>query len=150
MINTIKGFSIVNEAEADVFLEFSCFSYDPTDVGNLISGYSAFSKSTLKEVKVLVTQSSPILVTPWTVAWQAPLSMGFSRQEYWSGLTFSSPGVLPNQEWNPDLLHCRQFLYLLSYEGSPSGSSWFMYCWSLAWRIFSFTLLVCEMSGIVQ
>ena len=42
-----KGFSIVSEAEVDVFLEFSCFFYDPTDVGNLISGSSAFSKSSL-------------------------------------------------------------------------------------------------------
>ena len=42
-----KGFSVVNEAEEDVFLEFSCFFYDPTDVDNLISGSSAFSKSSL-------------------------------------------------------------------------------------------------------
>ena len=41
-IYTVKGFSIVNEAEVDVFLEFSSFSFDPTDVGNLISGSSAF------------------------------------------------------------------------------------------------------------
>ena len=47
MIHSVKGFSIVNEAETDVFLEFSCFFYDPTDVGNLISGSSAFSKSSL-------------------------------------------------------------------------------------------------------
>ena len=47
VIHTVKGFSIVNEAEVDVFLEFSCFFYDPTDVGNLISGSSAFSKSRL-------------------------------------------------------------------------------------------------------
>ena len=47
VIHTVKGFSIVNEAEVDVFLKFSCFSYDPTDVGNLISGSSAFSKSSL-------------------------------------------------------------------------------------------------------
>ena len=45
LIQTVKGFGIVNEAEVDVFLEFSCFFYDPTDVGNLISGSSAFSKS---------------------------------------------------------------------------------------------------------
>ena len=44
MIHTVKGFSVVSEAEVDVFLEFSCFFYDPTDVGNLISGSSAFSK----------------------------------------------------------------------------------------------------------
>ena len=45
MIHTVKGFSVINEA--DVFLKFSCFFYDPTDVGNLISGSSAFSKSSL-------------------------------------------------------------------------------------------------------
>ena len=45
VIHTVKGFSIVNEAEEDVFLEFSCFFFDPLDVGNLISGSSAFSTS---------------------------------------------------------------------------------------------------------
>ena len=45
VIHTVKGFSVVNKAEVDVFLEFSCFFYDPVDVGNLISGSSAFSKS---------------------------------------------------------------------------------------------------------
>ena len=44
---TVKGFSVVSEAEVDVFLEFSRFFYDLTGVGNLISGSSAFSKSTL-------------------------------------------------------------------------------------------------------
>ena len=44
MIHTVKGFSVVNEAEVDVFLKFPCFLYDPTNVGNLISGSSAFSK----------------------------------------------------------------------------------------------------------
>ena len=47
MIHTVKGFSIVNEAEVGVFLQFSCFIYDPVDAGNLISGSSAFSKSDL-------------------------------------------------------------------------------------------------------
>ena len=45
VIYTVKGFSIVNEAEVDVFLEFSCFFYDPVDVGNSIFDSSAFSKS---------------------------------------------------------------------------------------------------------
>ena len=44
MIHTVKGFGIVNKAEIDVFLEFSCFFDDPVDVGNLISGSSAFLK----------------------------------------------------------------------------------------------------------
>ena len=47
VIHTVKGFGIVNKAEADVFLELSCFFDDPTDVGNLISGSSAFSKLSL-------------------------------------------------------------------------------------------------------
>ena len=47
VIHTVKGFSIVNEAEVDVFLELCCFFCDPTDVGNLISGSSAFSKFSL-------------------------------------------------------------------------------------------------------
>ena len=47
MIHTVKGFSVVNEAEVDVFLEFPCFLYDSVDAGNLISGLSAFSKSSL-------------------------------------------------------------------------------------------------------
>ena len=47
MIHTVKGFSIVNETDVVVFLEFSCFFYDPMDVGNLISGSSDFSKSSL-------------------------------------------------------------------------------------------------------
>ena len=78
---TVEGFGVVNKAETDVFLELSCFFDDPADVGNLISGSSAFSKIS-------------------------------------SSLT--------------------------------SGSSQFTYCWSLAWRILSITLLVCEMSAIVQ
>ena len=47
MIHTVKGFSIVNETEVNVFLEFPCF-YDPVNAGNLTSGFSAFSKSSLK------------------------------------------------------------------------------------------------------
>ena len=47
VIHTVKGFGIVNKAEIDVFLELSCFFHDPADVGSLISGSSAFSKSTL-------------------------------------------------------------------------------------------------------
>ena len=80
MIHTVKGFGIVDKAEIDVFLELSCFSDDPIDVGNLISGSSAFSKSSLN---------------------------------IWNNL-------------------------------------WLTNCWSLAWRILSITLLVCEMSAIVR
>ena len=47
VIHRVKGFGVVNEADVDVFLEFSCFIYDPADVGNLISGSSAFSKTSV-------------------------------------------------------------------------------------------------------
>ena len=47
VIHTVKGFGIVNKAEIDVFLELSCFFYDPADVGNLVSGSSALSKTSL-------------------------------------------------------------------------------------------------------
>ena len=69
-----------------------------------------------------------LFVTPWTVAYQAPPSMGFSRQEYWSGLLFPSPRDLPNpgiEPGSPSL----QMLYRLSHQGS---------------------LLACEMSAIVR
>ena len=78
VIHTVKNFGIVNEAEVDVFLEFSCFFYDPADVVNLISGSSDLSKK-------------------------------------------SSLNICPQ----------------------------FMYFWSLAWRILSITLVVCEMHAVV-
>ena len=78
VIHTVKGFSIVNEAEADVFLEFPCFLHDPAYVDNLICESSAFYK--------------------------------------------------PN-------------LYIWNFS---------TYCWSLAWRILSITLLSCEMSATLQ
>ena len=54
VIHTVKGFGIVNKAEIDVFLELSCFFDDPADVGNLISGSSGFSKSSLNIWKSMV------------------------------------------------------------------------------------------------
>ena len=59
-----------------------------------------------------------LFATPWTVAYHAPASVGFSRQEYWSGLPFPSPGDLLTQRSNPGLPHCRQTLYYLSHQGS--------------------------------
>ena len=54
VVHIIKGLGIVNKEEVDIFLEFSCFFYDPTDVGNFISGSSAFSKSNLDIWKLIV------------------------------------------------------------------------------------------------
>ena len=67
-------------------------------VGHLWLSYSEFA------------QSCPTLCDP-TDSSQAPPSMGFSRQEYWSGVPFPSPGDLPDQGSNLGLLHCRQTLY---------------------------------------
>ena len=67
-------------------------------------------------VKVLVTQSC-LTVTPWATARQAPLSMEFSRQEYWSGLPFPSPGDLPN----PGIEHGSPALQADSLPSEPPG-----------------------------
>ena len=155
MIHTVKCFSVVNETEVDVFLEFSHFLCDPANVGNLISGSSAFSKPSLNtwkfsvhtmlkaslkdfehyfasmwsEVKSL--SRVRLFATPWNVAYQAPPSMGFSRHECWSGLPFPSPGDLPDPEIEPRSL-ALQADALLS---EPPGK---------------LPLLACEMSAIVQ
>ena len=64
----------------------------------------------LQSMKVRVKSHCRVrlLVTPRTTAYQAPRSMGFSRQEYWSGLPFPSPGDLLTQGLKPGLLHCRR------------------------------------------
>ena len=82
-----------------IILRLICFFHC---VSICIDGSKAIvDKSAATLIKVesgggLVTQLCPILATPWTVTHLAPLSMGFSRQEYWSGLPFPSPGDLPD------------------------------------------------------
>ena len=68
----------------------------------------------------VVTKSCPTLVTPWTVACQAPLSMGFSRQEYRSGLPFPSPGDLPHPGIEPVSLMPPEF----SGEYFTTSTTW--------------------------
>ena len=65
VIHTVKGFGVVNKAEVNVFLELSCFFYDPTDVGNLISASSAFSKSSLNIWKISVHLSGSSSLRAW-------------------------------------------------------------------------------------
>ena len=71
------------------------------------------------KVKVKSLSRVQLLATPWTAASQAPPSMGFSRQEYWSGLLFFFQGIFPTQRLNLGLPHCRRMLYPLSHQGSP-------------------------------
>ena len=80
----------------------------------------------------LVAKSCPTLATPWTVACQAPLSMGFSRQEYWSGLKFPSPGDLPNPGIEPRSSALQADSYQMSYKESPYIYT-FLYIWGLPW-----------------
>ena len=61
-----------------------------------------------------------LFATPWTATHHVPLSMGFSRQEYCSGLPFPPLGIFPTQGSNPGLLRCRWVLYRLSQQGGPS------------------------------
>ena len=64
-----------------------------------------------------------LYVTPWIVAHQASLSMGFSRQEYWSGLPFPSQRIFPTEGWNPSLLHWRADSSLSEPPGRPQQST---------------------------
>ena len=87
----------------------------------------SFSSAWNWKVKVKSFSHVWLLVTPWTAAYQAPPSMGFSRQEYWSGVPSPSPGDLlrdpgipETQGSNLGLLHCRQMLYHLEPPGKSS------------------------------
>ena len=62
-----------------------------------------------------------LFATPWTVAYQAPLSMGFSRQEYWSGLSFPSPGIFPVQGLNLPLALTGGFFTASATWEAPEG-----------------------------
>ena len=79
----------------------------------------SFSNAWKWKVKLKSLSHVWLFATSWIEAYQAPLSMEFSRQEYWSGLPFPSPEDLPDQELNPGLLRCRPILYHLSHQGSP-------------------------------
>ena len=90
-------------------------------LGFLICGVSWLEISHC--VCVCVSQSCPNSATAWTAAHQAPLSVKFSRQEYWSGLPFSSPGHLPNSGFKPRSPALQAILYCLShlFRRKPDG-----------------------------
>ena len=121
VIHTLKAFSVVSEAEVDVFLEFPCFFDDPaaaaakslqlcptlcdpingsppsSPVPGILQARTlewvaiSFSNAWKWKLKVKSLSRVWLLATPWTAAYQAPPSMGFSRQEYWSGVPLPSP-----------------------------------------------------------
>ena len=104
----------------------------------------SFSNAWKWKAKVKSFGRVRLLATPWTAAYQPPPSMGFSRQEYWSGVPL--PSLMVQQ------MLAISFLVPLPFLNPAwiSGSSWFTYCWSLAWRTLSITLLAWEMRAIVQ
>ena len=98
VVHTVKGFKVINEAEVDVYLEFSCFFYDPTNVGNLIPGSSAFSKTHLSiwkfSVHILLKPSLKNFEHYLTSMWneynfEHSLTLSFFRMEW--KLTISIP-----------------------------------------------------------
>ena len=80
------------------------------------------SSASVVKVKMKSLSCVRVFVTPWTVAYQAPPSMGFSRQECWSGLPFLLQGIFPTQGSNMGLPHCRRMLYHLSHQGNLLAS----------------------------
>ena len=100
------------------------------NVGSGVLGALQDLAGILCAVLCLATQSCPALCDPMTVARQAPLPLGFSRPEYWSGLPCLFQGIFPSQRSNPGLLHCRQILYHQSHQGSPKILWWVAYPFS--------------------
>ena len=98
VIHTVKGFDIVNKTEIDVFLELSCFSHDPADVGNLISGSSAFSKPSLYIWKF----SMHVLMKPTLKYFEHKLTIMESEHSCPVVQIFFSTDLLWN--WDEDLL----------------------------------------------
>ena len=93
-------------------------------------------------------------VTPWAAAHEAPISVGFPRQEYWNGLPFPSPGDLPMQELNSCLLHCRQILYHLRHQGSHEECGYkvvlnYGFDFSFLWWLMLLNIFSCAYSPFV-
>ena len=137
VIHTVKGFGIVHKAEIDVFLEFSCFFYDRTDVGNFISSSSAFSKSSLNIWKFSVH----ILLKPSLKDFEHDLASKYNCVILW---TFF--GIVFLWDWNenwlfPVLWALLSFPNLLAYRVQHFRASTFRMLKSAA-RILSPALSV--------
>ena len=96
-----------------------------TSEGKERTHFCPIQSSTLSFANFIGYRTEPTSCVPqtkvflWAIAYQAPPSMGFSRQDYWRGLPFLLQGIFPTQGLNPGLLHCRQTLYDLSHQRSP-------------------------------
>ena len=95
-------------------LQMSLTACLPGYISNLFPWNLIFVCTIFQSIKSIVSSSA---AKSWTAACQAPLPRGLSRQEYWRGLHFLLQGIFPTQESNTGLLHYRQILYSLNYEG---------------------------------
>ena len=89
------------------------------DLTVIISQCIGISNHHLKYILALLLSRVQLFVTPWTVAHQAPLSMGIFQTRILEGCHALLQGLFPTQGSNPGLLYCRQILYYLSHQGSP-------------------------------
>ena len=102
-----------------------------------------------------VAQSCPTLSTPWTAAYQAPPSMGFSRQEYWSGVPLPSPGMAPQSVLNLSWLWCFWFLTTPDHfiDTTQFWFSWFFFWWNRTDAFFGMKIteaMLCPAQFIVS
>ena len=122
MIHTVKCFGIINKAKVDVFLELSCFSDDPTDDGNLISGSSAFSKSSLNIWKFM----AHILLKP-----------GLENLEhYFANVWDEGTCVVVNILW-----HCLSLRLVWKIGFQSCGHCW---AFQICWHIECTTMVYCH------
>ena len=124
------------------WLDLTPRDYDLTDLscflGSLKNSPSDYTMQSSISVSVCYSLSCVRpFATPWTVAHQSPLSMEFSRQEYWSASHYLLQGSFLIQGSNPHLLHGRQILYHLSYQGSPHFCQLFLKMSNLTMKILS-------------
>ena len=140
VVYMVKGISLVNEEKVDVFLEFSCFFYNPTHVGNLISGSSAFSKSSLNIWNFMVHIF-------WSLAWRilsitlltCEMSTIVQEFEHSLALPFSGIGMKTDlfQSWG----HCWVFQIFWHIECSTFTASSFR-IWKHKWNSSTSTSFV--------
>ena len=143
VIHTVTGFSVVNEAEVDIFLEFPCLFYDPMDAGNLISGSSAFSKSSLCIWKFLV---HILLKTSLKNCEQYLASMW---NEHNCTIVWTFFGIAFLWDWNenwpfPVLWPLLSFPNWLAYWMQHFNNIIFSDFKKLSWNSITFTSLVCS------
>ena len=124
VIYIVKGFSTINEAEVDVFVQFPCFLYDPTDVGNFVSGFSAFG------IPACTSESSQLTYC-WSLAWLCIYMYIFKFSFFWLCSIIVSDKILNIVSYAIQQIFV-VFIILnntnlsLFFSSSSRGHSWFL------------------------